>query len=258
MEGNKKTRNSKNNSFQKKKNPLLPIIENKGMDSASDKEKSSEREDTKKIVTHDEEKRRNYWSGYKEPIVVSTLLLFIFTALLYYEASQSGKAAKDAADVAKTTLDEYKKEFEAANRPDVSMFNFKIFEIPGSTFLTCTYEVINTGRLRAAFKDFTIQEHIGTDTSHYSFNSTKKPVIINQFLQANATYTLNELVVHEAQQKKDFLSGNTALFFDCNYEYYNEAINKDYVTHFLNKLYYANGVLANVAVSFHEEEKNIK
>ena len=67
------------------------------MDSTNSEVQPEDKKPNPETIT-EKEKRKNYWEGYKEPIVVATILLFIATGFLYYEASRYGKDAKTSAD----------------------------------------------------------------------------------------------------------------------------------------------------------------
>jgi hypothetical protein len=260
MEGNKKEDNSQNKPNEKKKN------------SVSEKKETTP---TKKDTTQDKndyhvickkEEGGNYLGGYKKPLVVATLLLFIATGFLYYEASQSGRAAKtaaesakEAANVAKATLDEYKKEFEEVNRPEITLVNFSVYATQESPIVKFSLQAVNTGKFRATIKYITADGNFGMDTSHYVANTPKKTFAKNELLPINSTITLTDFFVFDNKnRRKDFLNGNLFLFLACDYEYFTDVLKKNYTAHELLKISLVNGLINIEKVTLSENENSFE
>lgn len=254
MEGNKKTGNSQNKPNESNKEATSKI-----QDTASTKKKTSQSENNYSVKSKDGKIRSNYWAGYKEPLVVATLLLFIVTGFLYHEASKYGKdasesarAANEAADVAKNTLDDNRKEFEELNRPDLLVTDFGISKFKENTSIRCSCKVVNTGKFRAKIKAFSLFEHVGTDTFHYTGNGVTKTPIQNELLPFNSQLNVSDMVLTNKSQKDSILNGNMAIFINCDYEYCSEYFNKCYDTHILYKLHYIGDVFSSEKIYLRE------
>lgn len=233
MEGNKKAGNS-----QKKSNKKNKIFPPKKTETTQTKEDTAQDKNDNDVICKNEE-RANYWNRYKEPLVVATLLLFIATGFLYYEASQSGKEAKAAADIAKATLDEYKKDFEEINRPYLFITNFKNLDtIKNKPNLVCSFDIVNTGKFPAKLKYFSLKEIIGIDTVHPFTNGQKSIIVQNEFLPYNGAYIVNDVVIIPDPYKRYVFIGKANLFLVIDYEYFNEMLKKKYVVHAFYGIYY--------------------
>jgi hypothetical protein len=151
----------------------------------------------------------------------------------------------------KITLDEYKKEFEEVNRPDVIIANFNV-DTTESQPVRLSFHIINTGRFRAKIRNFIMIENLGKDTSKYTDTGIKKNVTSNELLQYNADFTINEKLDFTPKQKYDFINGTKDVFLVFDYEYYSDILKKSYATHLIFNISFAKGSLSTEKVTVSE------
>jgi hypothetical protein len=262
MKGNRKT-----NSAQNKSNEKPPEANSNKNKTTATQDQTNSNKNCHKIVIENKEERR----GYKEPIVVSTLilagitlLLFVATGLLYYEAAQSGKSAeaaansaKEAANVSKETLDEYRKEFEETNRPYVIISNFSI-DVKTKGFIHFYFKAINTGKFPATIKFMQTQYGFGADTSKLIELEIPYIRVVNDFIPPDGVFEFNDLVHLDSITPNDIFEGKIAAFLKCDYEYFTDVFKKKYIIHVVFELSYLKNHLGVTRVGISEKEEIIK
>lgn len=241
MSRSKKTNNAQNKS-QNKQTEVGTDAEK----TPDTKEKPSCDKQYHKIVIENKEKLR----GYKEPVVVATLilsvvtfLLVLATAFLYYGADES--------------LREYQKEFEEVNRPYITLTNFKIDTIGMHPIMDCSFDAVNTGKFPATLKYFSAQSIIGIDTLHYNAIGKVSTHGENEFLPFNGIYNFHDLIVLDNPYKKNIFLGKEAIFLRCDYEYFNSSIAKNYKAHIVYKISFTYNQMNASKVSDNETENKL-